>query len=112
MTRVTPAPHVSAAGGCPLSLVQVPSSPLVWCLCLDTPNSPHAVPQLEQTRAIRVGCELAEAEIYLLARARFCTAYLLHKPCVQKRPCQEIWAEAVPLPTPGVHKACRFYPSR
>lgn len=57
--------------------------------------------QLKQTRSGQVGCELAEAEIYLCAKAKFCTGYLWHKPCVQKRDRQEIWAEVVPLPAPA-----------
>lgn len=55
-TRVTPAAP-SAADGCVLSPGQIPSSPLVWCLCLGTlqPKSPHTANGVSVSRPVLSG---------------------------------------------------------
>lgn len=58
-------------------------------------QSSHCKPQLKQTKSNQAGCELVEAEIYLCAKAEFCTVSLLHRSWVQKRDSHEDWAEGV-----------------
>lgn len=55
-TQVTPAAP-SAADGCALSPAQIPSSPLVCCLCLGTlrPNSPHTTNGVSVSRPVESG---------------------------------------------------------